>query len=76
MIYLPKKKYLIQILGSINEENLPDALSSNLTTHLPCRTVRIGSYKYAPTDPVLISSAGLKLEVPLLEDGKYLELVG
>ncbi|XP_008206476.1 uncharacterized protein LOC100122748 isoform X2 [Nasonia vitripennis] len=54
--------------SSIKEENLPDPITSNLTTHLPCRTVRIGSYKYAPTDPVLISSAGLKLEVPLLED--------
>jgi hypothetical protein len=44
----------------------------NRSTYLSCRTVRIGSYKYIPNDKIFISSSGLKLEVPLLEDGKFI----
>jgi len=38
---------------------------------MTCRSVRIGSYKVAPTDRVLFSSEGVMIEVPVInEEGK------
>lgn len=41
----------------------------NLKTEIDCRTVRIGSYKFEPVEKVLITANGLRIMVPLLEDG-------
>ncbi|PSN57920.1 hypothetical protein C0J52_00233 [Blattella germanica] len=37
-------------------------------TLLQCRTVRIGSYKVVPKDRVLLSSIGIRISVPAIED--------
>ncbi|XP_021936900.1 uncharacterized protein LOC110838211 isoform X2 [Zootermopsis nevadensis] len=37
-------------------------------TLLQCRTVRIGSYKVVPKDRVLLSSVGIRIAVPAIED--------
>lgn len=60
------------------DENEPffDHLTDMLYTTLSCRTVRIGSYKYFPTDPVIISENGLRLNVPSLEDKQKIVKVG
>jgi hypothetical protein len=39
-------------------------------TLLQCRTVRIGSYKVIPKDRVLLSSIGIRIAVPAIEDGE------
>lgn len=44
-------------------------------TSVLCRTVRIGSYKYFPRERVVISQTGVRLSVPLLEDGKFILLI-
>jgi len=41
-------------------------------TLVQCRTVRIGSYKVVPKDRVLISSVGIRIAVPAIEDGEYM----
>jgi sentrin-specific protease 7 len=41
-------------------------------TLVQCRTVRIGSYKVVPKDRVLLSSVGIRIAVPAIEDGEYL----
>nr|CAD7453026.1 unnamed protein product [Timema tahoe] len=37
-------------------------------TLLQCRTVRIGSYKVVPKEPVIISSLGVRIAVPCTDD--------
>jgi sentrin-specific protease 7 len=44
-------------------------------TLLQCRTVRLGSYKVVPKDRVLISSVGIRIAVPAIEDGEYLRAI-
>jgi sentrin-specific protease 7 len=41
-------------------------------TLVQCRTVRIGSYKVVPKDRVLLSSVGIRIAVPAIEDGEYM----
>jgi sentrin-specific protease 7 len=44
-------------------------------TLLQCRTVRIGSYKVVPKDRVLLSSVGIRIAVPAIEDGKCMRAI-
>ncbi|KAK0097070.1 hypothetical protein PV326_003409 [Microctonus aethiopoides] len=48
--------------------NITTEIIHNFSTSLVCRTVRIGSYKYAPRERIVINQTGLLLLVPLLED--------
>ncbi|KAJ8674883.1 hypothetical protein QAD02_010669 [Eretmocerus hayati] len=57
----------------ISPTDSPD--SAVISTLLTCRTVRIGSYKYVPNEKISISSNGLRLEVPTLEDDKSTVIV-
>ena len=68
MIFLNISIYLI--IGGGRELGTQGVPTSNLNTFLTCRTVRIGSYKYVPNDKIILSTDGLKLDVPLLEDGR------
>ncbi|KAF7988802.1 hypothetical protein HCN44_007112 [Aphidius gifuensis] len=54
--------------GKVNNDIMNDHKKLNLHTTLICRTVKIGSYKYTPKEPVIINTSGLILSVPLLKD--------
>lgn len=49
---------------------MDDGLNQQPLTSLGCRTVRIGSYKFVPQEQIVISPSGVRIAVPLLEDGK------
>ncbi|XP_063234986.1 uncharacterized protein LOC134537936 isoform X2 [Bacillus rossius redtenbacheri] len=42
--------------------------NSVTTAFLQCRTVRIGSYKVVPREPVVISPHGIRISVPCVDD--------
>jgi hypothetical protein len=64
----------LKIVGGGRELDMDGILDGSIPgsfTLLHCRTVRIGSYKVVPKDRVLLSSIGIRIAVPAIEDGEY-----
>ena len=51
-------------------QGLMDGSIPGCFTMIQCRTVRIGSYKVVPKDRVILSSIGVRISVPAMEDGE------
>lgn len=54
--------------GGREMQSIVDGSMVGTYTLLDCRTVRIGNYKVVPKDRVLLSSAGIRIQVPSLTD--------
>ncbi|PNF29866.1 hypothetical protein B7P43_G09538 [Cryptotermes secundus] len=52
----------------LDMDGIVDGSIPGCFTLLQCRTVRIGSYKVVPKDRVLLSSVGIRIAVPAIED--------
>jgi hypothetical protein len=68
----------LKIVGGGRELDMDGILDGTIPgsyTLLQCRTVRIGSYKVVPKDRVLLSSVGIRIAVPAIEDGEYVRIV-
>jgi hypothetical protein len=68
----------LKIVGGGRELDMDGILDGTIPgsyTLLQCRTVRIGSYKVVPKDRVLLSSVGIRIAVPAIEDGEYVRSV-
>lgn len=55
----------------LDMDGIVDGSIPGCFTLLQCRTVRIGSYKVVPKDRVLLSSVGIRIAVPAIEDGEH-----
>jgi hypothetical protein len=67
-----------KIAGGGRELDMDGILDGSIPgsfTLLQCRTVRIGSYKVVPKDRVLLSSVGIRIAVPAIEDGECLTAI-
>jgi hypothetical protein len=68
----------LKIVGGGRELDMDGILDGSIPgsyTLLQCRTVRIGSYKVVPKDRVLLSSVGIRIAVPAIEDGKCVRII-
>lgn len=59
----------------LDMDGIVDGSIPGCFTLLQCRTVRIGSYKVVPKDRVLLSSVGIRIAVPAIEDGECMRTI-
>lgn len=67
-------KFVVIVTGGGREldlEGMADGSAPGQYTLLQCRTVRIGSYKVVPKERVVLSSEGVRVCVPAIEDGEW-----
>ncbi|KRT80658.1 Peptidase [Oryctes borbonicus] len=63
-------KELICDKNSVKEDN-----SQPLTTAINCRTIRIGSYRFVPSEDIVVNSSEVIIKVPLPNDPKEIRTI-